>query len=157
MRTDTLSKSDTAGLVSRIAEQWSGVGAPSARNARVHRLEGSLLYELDGVRVLEVDGALLPFLGQDETLAAFPRVTVDAGAVRFMCNGANLMRPGITGNTEFAADDIVCIAEEAHGKYLAVGRARVASAEVETMKRGEVVTNMHYVSDKHWNAAKAIP
>ncbi|MCY4252307.1 MAG: RNA-binding protein [Thaumarchaeota archaeon] len=156
MRVDTISKSDTAALVARVAGQWGGDRAPAARNARVYRLEGALLYDIGGVRVLEAGGALLPFLGQDETLGTFPRVTVDAGAVRFMCNGANLMRPGITGHGEFAAGDIVCIAEATHGKFLAVGRASVASSEIDGMERGEVVRNMHYVSDRHWDAAKAI-
>lgn len=155
MRVDTISKSDTAELVARVAEQWGRDRAPSARNARVYRLEGALLYDIGGVRVLEAGGALLPFLGQDETLARFPSATVDAGAVRFMCNGANLMRPGITGHGEFAAGDIVCIAEGTHGKFLAVGRASVASSEVDAMERGEVVRNMHYVSDRHWDAAKS--
>ena len=37
----------------------------------------------------------LPFLSETETLEKFPSVTVDMGAVKFMCKGANLMRPGI--------------------------------------------------------------
>jgi len=156
MRVDTISKSDTAALVARVASQWGAGRAPSARNARVYRLDGALLYDIGGVRVLEAGGALLPFLGQDVVLARFPSVTVDAGAVRFMCNGANLMRPGITGHGKFAAGDIVCIVEGAHGKFLAVGRAAVASAEMQGMERGEVVRNMHYVSDRHWEAAKSI-
>ncbi len=156
MRVDTISKSDTAALVARVASQWGAGRAPSARNARVYRLDGALLYDIGGVRVLEAGGALLPFLGQDAVLARFPSVTVDAGAVRFMCNGANLMRPGITGHGEFAAGDIVCVVEGAHGKFLAVGRAAVASAEMQGMERGEVVRNMHYVSDRHWEAAKSI-
>ena len=44
------------------------------------------------------------------------------GAVKFMCKGANLMRPGIKKFTEFEKDKLVCIVEETHHKFLAVGK-----------------------------------
>lgn len=106
--------------------------------------------------ILHVDGTYLPFLTQDGLLEKFPSVTVDMGAVRFMCNGANLMRPGIREHTGFQAGEVVCIAEESHHRFLAVGTATVSSEEVDTMEKGEVVKNMHHVSDRFWETGKTI-
>jgi len=76
------------------------------------------------------------------------------GAIRFICNGANVMRPGIVSTDEFNKDDIVVVKDNKHGKYLAVGIALVASKEVQTMLKGQVINNMHYVSDKFWKSYK---
>ncbi|NIT99591.1 MAG: RNA-binding protein, partial [Nitrosopumilaceae archaeon] len=51
---------------------------------------------------------------------------------------------------------IVCVIEESQRKFLAVGIARVASSEMGDMKKGEVVDNLHYISDKYWDIAKTI-
>ena len=58
------------------------------------------------------------------------------GAVKFMCNGANVMRPGIKNYSEFSENDIVCVIEESQHKYLAVGKSLVNSLEMkEDVKR----------------------
>ena len=76
------------------------------------------------------------------------------GAVRFMCKGANLMRPGIKKFSDFSKDDIVCIVEESQGKFLAIGKSEVDSSELESMDKGEVLKNLHYISDKAWEITK---
>ena len=81
---------------------------------------------------------------------------VDMGAVKFMCNGANVMRPGIKKYTKFSKDDVVCIVEESKHKFLAVGKALTDSLELENISKGEVVKNLHYVSDKYWEISKTI-
>jgi PUA domain protein len=74
-------------------------------------------------------------------------VTVDAGAVSFVSDGANVMRPGIVEADE-AIDpgDLVVVAEETHGKVLAVGRADVAGDEMPG-DSGKVVDSLHHVGD----------
>jgi len=98
----------------------------------------------------------LPFLSETETLEKFPNVMVDMGAVKFMCEGAYVMRPGIKNFTEFEKDKLVCIIEESQHKFLAVGKALVSSSELENMEKGEVVKNLHYISDKFWETGKTI-
>ena len=98
----------------------------------------------------------MPFLSETEFLEKFPNVMVDMGAVKFMCKGANVMRPGIKKFTEFEKGNVVCIIEESQHKFLAVGKAMVSSSELETMDKGEVVRNMHYISDKFWEIGKTI-
>ena len=78
------------------------------------------------------------------------------GAVRFMCKGANRMRPGIKSFTEFKKEDLVSIVEESKHKFLAIGKAVADSTEVENMEKGEVLKNMHYISDKFWEIGKTI-
>ncbi|MFP9059762.1 RNA-binding protein [Natrialbaceae archaeon A-chndr2] len=75
-------------------------------------------------------------------------VTVDAGAVSFVSDGADVMRPGITEADELIEpDDLVLIAEESHGKILAVGRARVGGDDM-VGSEGKVVDSLHYVGDE---------
>ena len=75
-------------------------------------------------------------------------VTVDAGAVSFVSDGADVMRPGITDATADISDgDLVLIAEESHGKFLAVGRARVDGSQM-IGDEGKVVDSLHHVGDE---------
>ena len=64
------------------------------------------------VTILKIGEQYLPFLNQTDVLKKFPNVMVDMGAVKFMCNGANVMRPGIKKYTEFSKNDLVCVIEE---------------------------------------------
>ncbi|ADE02338.1 MULTISPECIES: RNA-binding protein [Haloferax] len=74
-------------------------------------------------------------------------VTVDAGAVSFVSSGADVMRPGITEADEsIEAGDLVVIAEETHGKVLAVGRALEDGADL-VGDSGKVVESIHHVGD----------
>jgi PUA domain protein len=75
-------------------------------------------------------------------------VTVDAGAVEFVSDGADVMRPGIEAADErIAAGELVVIAEAAHGKALAVGRARTEGAAM-IGEQGKVVDSIHHVGDE---------
>ena len=75
------------------------------------------------------------------------RVVVDAGAVSFVSDGADVMRPGITeASGDISTGDLVVIAEESHGKVLAIGRARVDGTQM-VGNEGKVVDSLHYVGD----------
>lgn len=74
-------------------------------------------------------------------------VTVDAGAISFVSDGADIMRPGITeADDSISAGDLVAIAEETHGKVLAIGRALVDGDEM-VGDSGKVVESVHHVGD----------
>lgn len=75
-------------------------------------------------------------------------VTVDAGAVSFVSDGADVMRPGITDADEsIGSGDLVLIVEETHGKVLAVGRSRVDGSELLGAE-GKVIDTLHHVGDE---------
>jgi predicted RNA-binding protein (TIGR00451 family) len=103
------------------------------------------------------DQPLIPFLGvKPEVLAHFPSVKVDMGAVKFVCNGAKVLRPGIVEFGNFKKGDIVTVLDQTHGKWLAVGIALEDSESAKMMQKGYVIDNLHYVSDKIWQAYKEI-
>jgi len=107
--------------------------------------------------VVDARGVFAPFLGDEELLKAFPRVVVDMGAVKFLTNGANVMRPGIRSFlATFLKGDMVVVVDEKHGKGLAVGMAMVDSSEGEKMEKGPVIKNVHYIGDKFWNAVREL-
>jgi len=109
-------------------------------------------------RVVLVDGEPLVAFFDDEPFLTvrganeFPPerrvVTVDAGAVSFVSDGANVMRPGIVeADGAIEPGDLVCIAEGTHGKGLAVGRADVDGSEM-VGDSGKVVESLHHVGDE---------
>ena len=83
-------------------------------------------------------------------------ITVDQGAIKHVCNGADIMYPGIVDRDEnIKKNDIVSILEEKHKKVLAVGRALVDGTDINKTKKGKAIVNLHYVGDKYWNVFKA--
>ncbi len=89
-------------------------------------------------------------------IKSFPYVIVDMGAIKFVCKGANIMRPGITKFSDFEKGEIVCVIEESQHKFLAVGKAEITSKQLDETKKGEVIKNMHYISDIFWESEKEI-
>jgi PUA domain protein len=74
-------------------------------------------------------------------------VTVDAGAVSFVSDGADVMRPGIVeADDDIERGDLVVVAEETHGKVLAVGRALESGTNM-VGEQGKVVESIHHVGD----------
>lgn len=74
-------------------------------------------------------------------------ITVDAGAVSFVGDGADIMRPGIVeADSTIEAGDLVVVTEETHGKALAIGEALVDGSEM-TGDSGRVVDSLHHVGD----------
>ncbi|HSG83852.1 MAG: PUA domain-containing protein [Nitrosopumilus sp.] len=156
MKSNLISKSETSALLKTVSEKW-GIELPKMKNVKVHQiLDDAQIITGKGIKILKVEDDYLPFLSETEMLEKFPAVTVDMGAVKFMCKGANLMRPGIKEFTEFEKDKLVCIVEESQHKFLAVGKSVVSSSELGTMDKGEVVKNIHYISDKFWETGKTI-
>ena len=156
MKTNLISKSETTHLLKIVSEKWK-IDIPKIKNLKVYEIDNETqLITGDEIKILKIKDDYLPFLSENSTLKKFPYVQVDMGAVKFMCNGANLMRPGIKKFSEFSKDDIVCIVEESQNKFLAVGKSEVDSSELENMERGEVLKNLHYISDKSWEISKTL-
>jgi len=156
LKSNLISKSETSSLLKIISEQWE-MELPKMKNIKVHQiLSDAQIITGEGLKILKINEDYLPFLSETEILKKFPSVEVDMGAVKFMCKGANLMRPGIKKYTEFEKEKLVCIVEETHHKFLAVGKAMVSSSELENMEKGEVIQNIHYISDKFWETGKMI-
>lgn len=156
MRKYTLSKSDSSEIIQFVSDKWPKKAVPDKlKNIQVIEIEDnkSVLIE-ENFLAVKIDHNVLPLLTNEDILKSFPSVSVDMGAVKFVCNGAKVMRPGIVQMDDFKKDDIVVVKDNTHGKYLAVGVALVESKEAQTMNKGPVVDNMHYISDEFWEAYK---
>ena len=79
------------------------------------------------------------------------KITVDMGAIKFVINGADIMRPGIVNiENEIRKEDFIVIVDENNEKPLAVGIALLNTEEMKATKSGKVIKNIHYVGDKIW-------
>ena len=156
MKTNLISKSETNVILELVSKHWKKK-IHKVKNLKVHFIDNSSQLMIgDGITILKIDDNYLPFLNQTEILEKFASVTVDMGAVKFMCNGANVMRPGIKKYSNFSAGDIICVIEESKQKFLAVGTTLIDSSEMEKISKGEVIKNLHYISDSYWEIAKTI-
>lgn len=105
-----------------------------------------LAASFDGERFLTVRGA-------NEHPPERHVVVVDAGAVSFVSDGANVMRPGIVEATnDIEPGDLVVVVEETHHKALAIGRAETEGADM-VGESGKVVETLHHVSDELYKFA----
>ena len=158
LKTFVLSKSETNELLDKLRSAWPHDAIPKVKSIKVYEVEeGRRLLVADDTVAVQMRDSIVPFLGSNpEVLQHFPFVTVDMGAVKFVCNGAKVMRPGITDFGSFKKGDIVMIKDQIHGKALAVGVALENSEAAKAMTKGYVIENLHYISDKMWEAYKEI-
>ncbi len=156
MKSNLITKSQSSIILEQIKKEWK-LDIPKIKNLKEHQITpDSKLISGKEFIALFIEGRYIPFLSDENTLVRFPSVTVDAGAIKFMCNGADVMRPGIKENTEFDKNEIVCIKEESHGKFLAIGISIISSEEMKSMGKGRVLRNIHHVSDQYWESAKPL-
>jgi len=152
------SKRDTSDLLEVIHSKWPNHVVPKIKTFKAYEVEkGRFILESEDMLAVQVDQKIiLPFLGLPRILEYFPAVYVDMGAVKFVCNGAKVMRPGITKFDHFTKGDIVIVKDQIHAKPLSVGIAMEDSDAAITKTKGYVIDNLHYVSDKFWEAYKEI-
>ena len=156
MKSNLISKSETAKIFEELNTQWK-IDVPKQKNVRTHQIdEKGVIITGNGVTAVKIGEDILPFLGDVPILEKFPYVIVDMGAIKFVCKGANIMRPGITKFSDFEKGEIDCVIEESQHKFLAVGKAEMTSKQLDETKKGEVIKNMHYISDIFWESEKEI-
>lgn len=156
MKSNLISKSETSKILEQINSQWK-IELPKQKNIKTHEVdEKGVIITGDGITAVKIGDDILPFLDDIPILEKFPYVTVDMGAIKFVCKGANVMRPGITKFSDFESGEIVCIIEESQKKFLAVGKAKISSSKLDETDKGEVIKNMHYISDNFWESKKGI-
>tara|TARA_B100001179_G_scaffold198618_1_gene158189 strand:- start:80 stop:556 length:477 start_codon:yes stop_codon:yes gene_type:complete len=156
LKSNLISKSETAKIFEELNTQWK-MELPKQKNVRTHQIdENGIIITGKGITAIKIGEDILPFLGNAQILEKFPYVIVDMGAIKFVCKGANVMRPGITKFSDFEKGEIVCVIEESQHKFLAVGRAEIPSSELAETNKGEVIKNMHYISDVFWESEKEI-
>ncbi len=128
----------------------SRVETESVRNSEVIIVDGKPL-------VFKRDGQLFPVLTNTASIEKLPKIVVDMGAVPHVVGGADIMAPGVRRvEGSFGENQLVVVIDENHGKFLAVGRTLFASDKFSTVKKGKVITSLHYVGDPIWEAIKLL-
>ena len=159
MKKWVLSRRDSTDMVSQV-ESSLGLSLNLSKSAQAQCAEpedGVVFVDLDGFEFVRSGGAFFPFLGSARTLALFPTAVVDEGAIRFLLNGADVMRPGIRRLDDWgAAGRMVVVKEEKKGRAIAVGTSMVPSAEAQSMTKGGCIKNLHHVGDKYWNLHRSL-
>lgn len=101
-----------------------------------------LLIRYDGKHYVSVYGAIKLKPKKYE-------VVVDQGAMKFIMNGANVMKPGIVfADERINEGDFVFVTVEDKRVPIAVGVALCKGSEMKG--RGKAVLNVHHVGDKAW-------
>lgn len=116
------------------------------------------IYLFNGKPILaKVEERIFPTLFCSEFLGSAAKIVVDIGAVPHICNGADVMAPGIVRfEGQFERGDFVLVADEKYGKPLAIGEALLGIEEAVKIKQGVVVKNVHFAGDRIWNLLKRL-
>jgi PUA domain protein len=141
---------DARNLLQVLSKKY---GKIDAKKVEVAEFEDRNIYFLDElIEFVKDEKDLYPYLG-GSYLDFLPKVVVDMGAIPFVCNGADIMAPGIVEVDSFQQGSLVVVRDVTHGKALAVGKSIKSSTEIESEKKGKVIKNLHYVGDKFWENA----
>ena len=159
MRSYMLPKREVQNILSKLIQTWPS-NLLSSKIKEIKKVEINYqesLFIVENMVIVGVNEFLVPFLKNGEHFKAFPNIIVDLGAVQYICNGADIMRPGIVNfDRAFNKDDIVLVQEEKYRKYIAVGIALLNSVEAKGKDKGPVVKNLHHVGDSFWEVFKNI-
>lgn len=87
--------------------------------------------------------------------AMMQKMQIDAGAIRFILGGANIMCPGFTspgGNisTPVAVEQPVAIYAEGKAHALAIGVTKMSTDDIKALGKGVAVETIHYLMDGLW-------
>ncbi len=86
-----------------------------------------------------------------------PKILVDMGAVPHICNGADVMAPGIVGVQEdFNKGELVVVIDERNRKPIAIAESLFDSKTAKTLKKGRIFKNLHHVGDDVWSVIKRL-
>jgi PUA domain protein len=128
----------------------------SKRHVETIEAADAKIYLIDGKPLLaSFNGKLFPTLFFNEVFSFLPKIVVDMGAISYICNGADVMAPGVIRiEGQFDVDDFVLVVDERHSKPLAIGFALLNSQMAKQTKHGRIVKNLHHVGDKLWASLK---
>ena len=154
----SLSKREIHDITNHVNTTWPTKSFSGIKNLQAYVIDSNKRL-LVGNKIIAVQLApdlIIPHLTQNELLNHFASVEVDMNAVKFVCNGANIMRPGITDFTTFKQSEIVLVKDQTHKKELAVCISLVNDENARKMEKGVVLNNVHHIGDIYWEMKKTI-
>lgn len=122
--------------------------------------EKTELIEKDNIKIIIKNGKPMFFYHKGEQIPTLKllqennflkKITIDMGAIKFVVNGADIMRPGITKiDSGISKGENVSIVDEKHNKIIAVCKTLFSGEKIKEMNKGKVLENLHYTGDKIW-------
>lgn len=149
---NVLRKADQKALVNDIVEAFGDASSFEDKKLEYVQTDKWDFIFVDGEPLLfKTEGKIFPTVkGALKLNPARRKVVVDSGAVKFIVNGADVMSPGVVeADPSIKEGDLVIVAEEAHGKALAIGKALMSGKDMAGGK-GKAVKSIHYVGDDIW-------
>ena len=139
---------------SEIKELGNALQIALEKKDHIEEEDGSLL--INGEHAFfSHDGRWLPFLGFAQSHSLLKEVVVDMGAVKFVSNGADVMRPGIVSVSDgILAGDAVRVIDLKNHVTLAIGITLFSGPEILTMVGGKAVRTVHHVGDRRWQLSR---
>lgn len=119
---------------------------------RFNKRESIIVRDKGDVVILDINGMTIPSLKiARKVKLLLPTITVDLGAIKFVTNGADVMRPGITEISDDVLEgDLVVIVEERNKAPIAFGFALYDAVDMKVKKGGKCIKTVHYLKDKYW-------
>ena len=154
----SLSKREVHDITDQISKSWPTNAISTIKNLQAYVIDGNkrLLVGNNLVAIQLAPDLIIPHLTQHDLLNHFASVQVDMNAVEHVCNGANIMRPGITNFTTFKESELVLVKDEIHKKELAVCMSLIDDVNGRKMEKGIVLNNIHHIGDVYWETKKTI-
>jgi PUA domain protein len=154
------SRHDSMDLIEKLTTSL-GVKLDLSRSAQVLNAEpeegARFLIIDDNYTFIAVGDEFIPFIGSVALLSMFPSARVDEGALKFLVNGADVMRPGVISHDDWGpAGRIIVVRDQRKGRGIAVGKAMLDSKEMAEKAKGPCIKSLHHVGDKYWNLYKQI-
>jgi PUA-domain protein len=153
-----LKSSETKQLLQEFKQKFSGFMVDLQGKQAVEEIdvENGKLFLIDNKPfAISTESGLFPSLLNEEVLKMLPSIIVDMGAIPHICNGADIMRPGIREiHGEFGSGAVLLVKDIKFGKPIGICVAEASSESMQTMKKGKAAQNVHYVGDSFWQALK---
>ena len=149
LKRKVLGRRDVRSLKVEAGSLLGSVGTNAVSQATLE--DGSTIYIFLKKAILaRKKGILFPTLA-NSALDGLPSALVDMGAIPYVCNGADVMAPGIMDIVgEFEKGGLLVIRDVKHRKALGIGSALYSSEEMRGLEKGKAILNLHYVGDKIW-------
>jgi len=127
-------------------------------NVEVAETQAAKIYFINHRPLVAVwKNMLMPTLLFQEGQQLLPKIVVNMGAVPHVCNGADIMAPGVVRiEKDYKPNDYVVVTDERHNKPLAIAMSLTDSQTARDLKKGKIARNMHYVGDSLWSQLKKL-
>ncbi|MGP8124673.1 MAG: PUA domain-containing protein [Nitrososphaerales archaeon] len=159
MKRWVLSRRDSAEMVRKVESSiGKTLSLPKSAQAEcAEPEEGVVFVNLDGLAFVQAGDRFVPFLGSPKVLELFPSAVVDEGAIRYLLNGADVMRPGMKRFDDWGAPGaVVVVKEEKKGRAIAIGLSIASGSEAAAMTKGSCLKNLHHIGDRYWTLHKLL-